>query len=105
MRFIIVLAIFHLLGQYDSAKTEFTMSIRKLITAIEPLTTPAPMRTLDPFIFCVYHCDYFPAGDGQMRAPRHGNGADFDPLAPYRMYHGDDIPGFPQHHHRGSLQH
>ena len=36
-----------------------------------------------------------------MYAPRQGNGADFNPNQPYRMYHGDRIPGFPQHPHRG----
>lgn len=31
-----------------------------------------------------------------MQAPRKGNGADFNPSSPYRMYHGDRVPGFPQ---------
>ena len=75
------------------------MSTRRLISRIEPISFP--MNTLDPFLFCVYHLDHYPPGDGKMRAPRRGNGADFNPKAPYRMYHGDDIPGFPQHPHRG----
>jgi len=59
------------------------------------------MTTPDPFLFCVYHNDNYPAGDGKLQAPRRGDGADFDPSAPYRMYHGDMIPGFPSHPHRG----
>ncbi|KAJ3208605.1 hypothetical protein HDU82_002204 [Entophlyctis luteolus] len=59
------------------------------------------MPTQDPFLFAVYHKDIYPAGDAKMQAPKHGNGSDFNPAARYRMYHGDRIPGFPQHPHRG----
>lgn len=73
--------------------------MQSLILSVERLGFP--FRTLDPFLFCVYHKDFYPAGDELMRAPRRGDGADFTPSAPYRMYHGDRIPGFPQHPHRG----
>ena len=68
--------------------------MKGIISSIEPLSFP--FKTLDPFLFCVYHKDRYPAGDDKMQAPRSGNGADFNPTAPYRMYHGDRIPGFPQ---------
>ncbi|CAB9499225.1 Pirin-like protein [Seminavis robusta] len=58
--------------------------------------------TLDPFLYCVYHKDAYPAAkDDSMEAPRQGDGQDFNPVAPYRMYHGDRIAGFPKHPHRG----
>ena len=69
------------------------------VKKVERLTFP--FQTPDPFLFAVYHDDKYPPGDGQMRAPRTGNGADFDPSADYRMYHGERVPGFPQHPHRG----
>ncbi|KAJ3406855.1 hypothetical protein HDU80_010252 [Chytriomyces hyalinus] len=68
---------------------------------IRPINVPTPMATRDPFLFAVYHKDHYPAGDAKMQAPKRGNGSDFDPNAKYRMYHGDRIPGFPQHPHRG----
>eukprot|EP00986_Skeletonema_menzelii_P020653 scaffold31912_cov171-Skeletonema_menzelii.AAC.5 len=66
-----------------------------------PISGPYP--TLDPFLFCVYHKDEYPADEsgGKMEAAWPGNGSDFNPHAPYRMYHGHHIPGFPQHPHRG----
>jgi redox-sensitive bicupin YhaK (pirin superfamily) len=61
----------------------------------------APFETPDPFLMAVYHKDAYPAGDGLMQAPRRGNGADFSGQGGYSMYHGDRVPGFPQHPHRG----
>lgn len=58
------------------------------------LPSAGPFQTADPFLFCVYHKDAYPAcKDDSMEAPKIGNGADFDPKAPYRMYHGERIPG------------
>lgn len=65
-----------------------------------------PWQTQDPFLFCVYHRDLFPAGneelgpsDGQLRGRMMGQ--DFTIKDGWRMYHGQKVPGFPQHPHRG----
>lgn len=73
------------------------------ILRIKPILSVGPMPTPDPFLFCVYHKDAYPEGPihKTMEAPYRGNGHDFDPEKPYRMYHGIRIPGFPQHPHRG----
>lgn len=59
----------------------------------------------DPFILAAYHYDLYPAGNGEMgpveTKRKSYNGSDFDPDAAWRMYHGDKIPGFPYHPHRG----
>lgn len=57
------------------------------------LPKAGPFPTLDPFLFCVYHKDHYPNGNVKMEAPKWGNGQDFDPSLPYRMYHGERIPG------------
>tara|TARA_B110000090_G_scaffold14736_1_gene14790 strand:- start:344 stop:559 length:216 start_codon:yes stop_codon:yes gene_type:complete len=67
-------------------------AILNCIQSVVKLSTP-PFATLDPFLFCVYHKDSYPAGNAKMEAPRRGNGADFDSSAPYRMYHGETVPG------------
>ena len=51
-------------------------SAASAVLSHEPLGFP--FKTLSPFLFCVYHHDKYPAGDALMRAPRSGNGADFD---------------------------
>lgn len=62
--------------------------------------------TYDPFIFCVHHDDRYPAGNASMGPDpallRGRNiGSDFTPRDGWRMYHGDIVPGFPVHPHRG----
>ena len=61
--------------------------------------------TLDPFLFCVHHVDDYPPGNGRLgpRASLDGRslGADFGGKDGWSMYHGEDVPGFPGHPHRG----
>lgn len=73
------------------------------ITSLRPISFH--WETRDPFIFCVHHHDYYPAGneglgpDASLEGRNIGN--DFNPLSQWRMYHGDRVPGFPVHPHRG----
>lgn len=64
-----------------------------------------PWDTLDPFLFCVHHDDAYPKGNDVLgpAASLAGRdlGQDFEGLDGWRMYHGETVPGFPQHPHRG----
>jgi quercetin 2,3-dioxygenase len=64
-----------------------------------------PWETADPFLFCVHHDDDYPAGDERMApvADLAGRdlGQDFSRKDGWSMYHGDVVPGFPGHPHRG----
>lgn len=64
-----------------------------------------PWRTRDPFLFCVHHDDRYPAGNERMGplASLAGRniGQDFEGKDGWRMYHGETVPGFPEHPHRG----
>ncbi len=64
-----------------------------------------PWQTIDPFLFCVYHDDAYPQGNGRMgpEASLAGRqiGQDFSRKDGWSMYHGDTVPGFPSHPHRG----
>lgn len=64
-----------------------------------------PWQTQDPFLFCVYHLDHYPKGNGEMgpKDSLQGRplGNDFVGKDGWRMYHGTTIPGFPAHPHRG----
>ena len=75
----------------------------KLILNIKPLGFT--WETQDPFLFCVHHLDNYPAGNDQMgpAASLSGRnlGQDFTTKDGWRMYHGETVPGFPAHPHRG----
>jgi quercetin 2,3-dioxygenase len=61
--------------------------------------------TLDPFLFCAYHDDAYPQGNAQFgpQAALNGRqiGQDFSRKDGWSMYHGQTVPGFPAHPHRG----
>ena len=61
--------------------------------------------TTDPFLFCAHHDDRYPRGNAALgpAASLAGRnlGMDFEGKDGWRMYHGDVVPGFPQHPHRG----
>lgn len=73
------------------------------ILTVKPLGFP--WATPDPFLFCVHHDDAYPSGNEVMgpTASLAGRniGQDFEGIDGWRMYHGQRVPGFPQHPHRG----
>lgn len=62
-------------------------------------------ETSDPFLFCAYHNDIYPQGNvhsGPEASLQGRNiGMDFELKDGWRMYHGNRVPGFPAHPHRG----
>lgn len=73
------------------------------ILNIKPLGFP--WATQDPFIFCAYHRDYYPKGNAGMGPAEslagRNLGQDFGGKDGWSMYHGQKVPGFPYHPHRG----
>ena len=75
----------------------------------DPILQLSPLghrwQTLDPFLFCVHHVDFYPKGNDRLGPAAsldgHDIGQDFENADGWRMYHGEVVPGFPQHPHRG----
>ena len=73
---------------------------------IQTLPLGARWPCIDPFLFCAHHNDAYPAGDGRMGVQAveledRPMGSDFSNKDGFSMYHGDHVPGFPGHPHRG----
>lgn len=86
----------------DSAANDQPMNDTAILQ-ISPLEFP--WQTADPFLFCVHHDDAYPKGNAHLgpAASLAGRnmGMDFEGIDGWRMYHGDVVPGFPRHPHRG----
>lgn len=77
---------------------------KKVVLKETPLDFMWP--TQEPFLFCVHHYDRYPAGNENNGVDSHhftgrNMGSDFNPKDGFRLYHGEEIPGFPVHPHRG----
>ncbi len=72
---------------------------------LEALPLGFPWVTFDPFLFCVHHDDPYPKANGRFGPAAslsgHAIGQDFQNADGWRMYHGEQVPGFPGHPHRG----
>ena len=86
-----------------SDTTSDTTTTAGAVLRISPLGFP--WLTADPFLFCAHHDDAYPEADGRFgpRASLAGRdiGQDFSRKDGWSMYHGESVPGFPAHPHRG----
>jgi redox-sensitive bicupin YhaK (pirin superfamily) len=73
------------------------------VLSVKPLGFP--WETSDPFLFCAYHDDAYPKSNGKLGPAQslagREIGQDFSRKDGWSMYHGDAVPGFPAHPHRG----
>ncbi len=87
----------------ESASPRTREEATELVKLVEPLG--AQWKTPDPFLFCVHHDDAYPAGNGALgpavSLAGRPLGSDFTRQDGFSMYHGEIVPGFPQHPHRG----
>jgi redox-sensitive bicupin YhaK (pirin superfamily) len=86
-----------------TTSTSESASATSSILRIAPLGFP--WETADPFLFCAHHDDAYPAGNAELgpEASLAGRnlGQDFSRKDGWSMYHGETVPGFPAHPHRG----
>ena len=84
--------------------TTTSTATRPVVLSAQPLGFP--WVTIDPFLFCAYHDDAYPQSNGDMAVDEallggRQLGSDFSRKDGWSMYHGNPVPGFPGHPHRG----
>lgn len=95
-----------IIGSFAGQKTEMQSKKAEKMKKIKRVRALGfQWQTLDPFLFCVHHEDKYPEGNAEMGPVRGIEGRplgnDFNIKDGYRMYHGEKVPGFPGHPHRG----
>lgn len=84
----------------ESKPVEATESI-----VLQTVPLGAQWPTIDPFLFCAHHNDLYPPANADMGPAAELSGRqlcqDFAGVDGWNMYHGQVVPGFPQHPHRG----
>jgi redox-sensitive bicupin YhaK (pirin superfamily) len=82
------------------------MSTETVSPVLQTVPLGAQWPTIDPFLFVAHHLDRYPAGEEDLGPPPaelagRSIGNDFSEKDGWSMYHGERVPGFPQHPHRG----
>ena len=89
----------------NSKKSKNMKKNNDSIISITKLPDIGPWPTVDPFLFCVHHNDNYPQASNDLSPDASLNGRnignDFSNKNGWSMYHGEKIPGFPRHPHRG----
>jgi redox-sensitive bicupin YhaK (pirin superfamily) len=96
-------------GAYESLQPASVIESKSHVMTSSPVVRISalgvPWPTVDPFLFCVFHDDAYPRGNGALgpAASLAGRaiGQDFGRKDGWSMYHGSSVPGFPAHPHRG----
>ena len=92
-------------GAKNILKKRVLYQSMKTIKQITDLPRSGTWPTIDPFLFCVHHNDKYPKAtknftpDASFGGRNLGN--DFSNAEGWSMYHGESVPGFPKHPHRG----
>jgi redox-sensitive bicupin YhaK (pirin superfamily) len=83
--------------------------LKEIALSAEPLKglrpLSSPWQCVDPFLMCNFQNDVYPKGNENLGPAEpltdRNLGEDFSGKGGWSMYHGERVPGFPRHPHRG----